>query len=194
MKKILDFPKLRQVYDYDCGANALQGVLDYYGIDVNEGIIMKKAGTNHKGTEISGLKKAAEYFKLKYREGEMTFDDLKKYIDKKIPVIIAIQAWPKEKVNWKTEWSTGHYVVVVGYSKNRIYFEDPYSERRTFLYYSELEERWHHNDAERNKLSHWGMALSRPANSKKLRKKSVEDFWKRKFKPGFYFNKSIHMD
>jgi predicted double-glycine peptidase len=35
--KILKIPELRQAYVYDCGANAVQSVLEYYGIDIKEG-------------------------------------------------------------------------------------------------------------------------------------------------------------
>jgi len=39
--KILDFPELRQTFNYDCGAKALQSVLAYYGIDIREEEIIK---------------------------------------------------------------------------------------------------------------------------------------------------------
>jgi ABC-type bacteriocin/lantibiotic exporter with double-glycine peptidase domain len=195
MKKILDFPSLRQVYDYDCGANAIQGVLDYYGLDVREGVIMKIAKTNKKGTTINGLKRVAKYFKIKYKEGKMTTEDLKKWIDKKIPVIIILQAWTKKKnINWEEDWSDGHYVVVIGYSKNRIYFEDPSCERRTFISHKEFEKRWHDKDSKSRKITNWGMAIYRPSKSKKIYKIFLQDFWKKKFKPGFYYNKPQHMD
>jgi len=44
--KILEFPELRQTYEYDCGANALQGILAYYGMEIREELIIKSAKTN----------------------------------------------------------------------------------------------------------------------------------------------------
>ena len=56
--KILMFPELRQAYEYDCGANATQSVLDYYGIDKKESEIIKIAETTRAGTSIKGVIKA----------------------------------------------------------------------------------------------------------------------------------------
>src|SRR3989339_795185 len=81
--KILDFPKLRQTYEYDCGANALQAVLAYYGIELSEEILMKDAKTNSKkGTAIKGILKTLDEFKLKYDSKSMTIKELQNYIDK----------------------------------------------------------------------------------------------------------------
>jgi ABC-type bacteriocin/lantibiotic exporter with double-glycine peptidase domain len=57
MKKILDFPTLRQMDEYDCGASAMQSVLDYYGIDVGENNIIRLAKNKKSGTSTAGLKK-----------------------------------------------------------------------------------------------------------------------------------------
>jgi ABC-type bacteriocin/lantibiotic exporter with double-glycine peptidase domain len=195
MKKLLNFPPLRQVYQYDCGANAIQGVLDYYGIDVREGVILKMAGTTKSGTNIRGVKKVADYFGLKYKDGAMTISDLKKWIDKKIPVIIVLQAWTEqEKVNWAKDWKDGHYVTVIGYSKKRIYFSDPSCERETFLTYKELEKRWHDRDVRWKKVINWGMAVWRPKSLKKVKRRFCTDFWSKDLKPGFYYKEAVHMD
>ncbi len=45
---LLDFPELRQAYDYDCGATALEAILAYYGIEVREELILKCAKTTKK--------------------------------------------------------------------------------------------------------------------------------------------------
>ncbi|MBU4308385.1 MAG: hypothetical protein KJ566_01155, partial [Nanoarchaeota archaeon] len=56
MKKILKFPFSRQCYNYDCGANAMKSILDYYGIDIREEKIIKIAKTTRAGTNFIGLK------------------------------------------------------------------------------------------------------------------------------------------
>lgn len=159
--KILKFPNLRQTYEYDCGAQAMQSVLAYYGMDVPEGIIMQIAETTRGGTNISGLTKVARKYGLKVSVRKMNVDKVKKYIDRKIPVILFVQAWPnqsKKVVNWLHEWDSGHYVVAIGYDKDRIYFEDPATFNVAFLTYDELRNRWHDIEHDK-KYEHYGMAV-----------------------------------
>lgn len=157
--KILEFPELRQTFEYDCGAQALQSVFVYYGIELREELIIKEAKTTEKGTSVENLLKAIENNGLKYDSKEMNIDDVKEYIDKNIPVILLIQAWTKEeKVNWQENWKDGHYVVAIGYDHEKIYFEDPYAFRRTSLSFKEIEERWH-DIIEGNRYYHHGIAI-----------------------------------
>lgn len=142
--KMLEFPELRQRYNYDCGAKAAQAVLAYYGIDVHENLIMKAARTKKSGTPMSGVERALLKYGIRCRIAKLTVQQIKKYIDKGYPVILLLQAWTKKKrVNWEKNWNDGHYAVAIGYDDNKIYFEDPYSVARTYLTYDELDERWH---------------------------------------------------
>lgn len=161
MKKILNFPELRQEYSYDCGACAIQGVLMYYGIDEEGGVLMKKAGTTKKlGTPLKGMVSTIKKYKLKCKAGSMTIEELKKYIDKGYPVIIDIQAWKdKKNVDWENNWDDGHYVVAIGYDSRKIYFEDPGTINRAFLSYKELEKRWHDKDVDGKKYYNYGIAV-----------------------------------
>ncbi|MBU2236000.1 C39 family peptidase, partial [Patescibacteria group bacterium] len=86
--------------------------------------------------------------------------DIKKFINKKIPVILLVQAWTNIKnVNWEKDWIDGHYVVAIGYDKNKIYFEDPSSISRTHLTYNELIKRWHDTDCDGKKYVNYGIAV-----------------------------------
>jgi predicted double-glycine peptidase len=174
--KLLSFPEFRQTYNYDCGANALQTVLEYYGVDVREDKLMRLAGTNkNNGTPISGIIKVLKKNKLRFKVGELSIKKLKKYIDEKIPVIILLQAWTeKKKVDWEKDWKDGHYVVAIGYSKNKFYFQDPSSPNRTYLTYKEMEKRWHDEDEDKRYV-HYGIVV----------------YGK---KPRFNLRKIIHMD
>lgn len=137
--KILKYPELRQTYCWDCGAKAIQSALAYYGIDVREQLVMQIAGTTKSGTPPIGLKKVAKKHQLDYKAGKMKIADVKKYIDRKIPVILLVQAWSgRKKTDWENDWDDGHYVVAIGYDDKKIYFEDPSSTVRTFLEYGEL--------------------------------------------------------
>lgn len=178
MKKITtihNFPEFRQAYAYDCGASAMESVLAYFGFDVPEEKVMKIAGTAKKGTSLSGLKKVAKRFSIKFKEGKMNLEMLKKYIDEGKPAIIAIQAWGCEVVkNWKRHWAEGHYVIPVGYDSKRFYFADPFCFVRTYLSFNELDKRWHDTDG-KNKFEHWGII-----------------FYGKKAK--YDINKAVHMD
>jgi ABC-type bacteriocin/lantibiotic exporter with double-glycine peptidase domain len=158
--KILPFPELRQAYTYDCGAIVAEAILEYYGLDVREGIILKIAKTTRAGTPPRKIIKIFEKYGLKCKAGEFAIKELKKFIDKKIPVILLVQAWTfNKKVNWEKDWKDGHYVVAIGYDKKKIYFEDPVSLMRTYLNYNELDKRWHDTDAKGKKYIHYGIAV-----------------------------------
>jgi predicted double-glycine peptidase len=152
---ILDFPELRQIYNYDCGASALQSCLTYYGYDIREDKVVKELGTvstniKNNGTNISAIKKIAEKYKLKVSiEYNLGIDKLKEIIKQKIPVILLLQAWHEKtpsKYDYTNSYKDGHYVVAIGWTKNEIIFEDPSSYTRTYLTFDELIRRWHAED------------------------------------------------
>lgn len=159
------FPELRQFYDYDCGAATMEGVLAYYGLDVPETYVMKIAGTNRRiGTSPNGLRRVAEKFGLKYKEGGMSIRKLKKYIRKKIPVIILIQdLWDARKLKGYNEnKDLGHYVIPVGFDKEKVYFEDPWSFFRVYLTFHELKKSWKAMKLKRKKfeeVENYGIAF-----------------------------------
>jgi len=172
---IHNFPEFRQAYTYDCGASAMESVLAYFGFDVREEEILKIAGTVKKGTALSGLKKVAKKFGLKFKEGKMNIALLKKYIDEGKPAIIVLQAWRCEKVtNWKKHWDEGHYVVPIGYGNKKFYFADPACFVRTYLSFDELDKRWHDTDGKKI-FEHWGIL-----------------FYGKK--PKYSLDKAVHMD
>ncbi|NCC71221.1 hypothetical protein EOM09_06575 [bacterium] len=158
--KIINLPQLRQTYNFDCGAKALQSILFYYGIDVREDKIMKIAKTNKNGTSIQGIGKVIKKYGLKMKASKMNIDILKNYINDKTPVLIALQAWSnKKRIDWSNNWSDGHWVVVIGYTKEKIIFEDPSSIYKTYLKYNELLERWHDIDTNGKKYLNLGIAV-----------------------------------
>lgn len=170
--KVINLPRLPQTFDYDCGAKVLQTILAYYGIEIREDHLIKLARTNKSGTPVKGIVKAAQQYRLKCIAKPMTITEVKKFLDRKIPVILLLQAWTgKKKSNWEKDWIDGHYVVAIGYKQNTVIFEDPYSFKLTYLQYQELEQRWHDIDKRGNKYLHQGIAIygKKPAyNSHKL--------------------------
>jgi len=148
--KILNFPRISQSYTYDCGAASFQLVMTYYGIYKREEEFLKILKTVpvekfNNGTKLSNIKKASEYYGFNCDiKNNLTPQDLCKYIDKDIPVIVLLQAWRlKEEEDWSKSYDNGHYVVAIGYTEDKIIFEDPYSFTRDYLTFDELKERWH---------------------------------------------------
>lgn len=167
----LNFPELRQTSDYDCGATVLQAVLAYYGREVSEEVVLKLAKTSkEEGTAISRILGTLEDFGLQFDKKVMTNSDLKMYLDKKIPVIILLQAWREEKIDYARDFADGHWAVVIGYDNERIIFEDPYTFERSFLTEKELSERWHGQE-DGQVITNLGIAVYGPEpnyDSKKL--------------------------
>lgn len=158
--KIINLPQIRQTYGYDCGAKTIQAILVYYGIEIRGDHIMKFAQTTKEGTQIQSMIRVIKKYGLKTDSREMTITDVKNYLNKKIPVILVLQAWTKRKnIDWEKDWRDGHYVVAIGYTKDRIIFEDPSSFPRTYLSYNELEKRWHDVGQNGKKYIHHGIAI-----------------------------------
>lgn len=158
---IKNFPHLRQTFNYDCGASALQAILFYYDYDIREGKLMKISKTSRRhGTNIKGLEKVLKKFKISYAAGKMTLKSLEDNLKKKRPVLICLQAWGG-KNDYEHEWEDGHYVVVIGYDKKNLYFSDPASVRPTYLSKKEFLKRWHDRD-EKRKYINFGIVLLRP--------------------------------
>lgn len=147
-EKVLNFPILRQAFSYDCGAVCVQSVLAYYGIEVRESKlfpILFQNKTRNKGVDIRNMTEAFDHFGLTctLRKG-MSIEELTRYIDKGVPVIILLQAWAVNEVeNWRRHYTDGHYVVAVGRVDDNVIFEDPALMNRAYLTVDELRERWH---------------------------------------------------
>jgi len=109
-----------------CGPATLKMIFDYYGIEKSEQEIAKLCGTTEDlGTDDKGIKKVAESLGFNVEiKNNSTFEDIQKWLDKKVPVI----------VNWFTrgradyddsEVADGHYSVVAGLDDEFIYIQDP---------------------------------------------------------------------
>jgi hypothetical protein len=81
-----------------------------------------------------------------YRTGNVRVEDLERAVAAGEPPVVDLQAWSDHDLPWKQTWDAGHYVVMVGYDAERLYFADP--SRATprgyaFLPRAELDDRWH---------------------------------------------------
>jgi uncharacterized protein len=172
---VIDLPSGRQAFDFDCGAKALQIIMAYYGLDIPEGELMDELKCSSRGTPLKNMISFAEKrgFQVIAKCG-LSLDVVKEYIDKKIPVIVLVQAWAERYMtleDWKNDDDDGHYVIVIGYNGPIIIFEDPASFRKTWMTEEEFLVRWHDIDPATNtKLDQFAMVLlgKEPAPQHKL--------------------------
>ena len=156
--KIIPYPETRQVFNFDCGANALVSVLVFAGIEEREDRVALLAGTTKHGTGTAGVLRALDYYGLPHNAGWMNVNVLREGIDKGFPTLLTLQAYRESNRPYGELWYDGHWVVAIGYDDRRILFEDPSAFHRTWLADLELSERWH--DVNRGKrIWQWGCTV-----------------------------------
>ena len=153
---ILDFPvQDRQGTPFTCGPDCVQKVMEYYGEDFREMDLAKVLKADpERGTYVRNI---VDFFR---RHGlkavvkqKMTVFDLMRKIDRKIPVIIMLQAWGSKESfenGYRNIWDSGHFVVVIGYTADNILIADPALFNTGYIPKSELRSRWHDTDGEEN--------------------------------------------
>ena len=166
--RFFDFPEARQATNFTCGAACVQAVLYYYGTEKREDELVKILQVRPPPEESAGVKPAViiDFFEkegFQIKNGEMTLEVVKSFIDQKIPVILNIQAWNEK---YKTEdvdysgYNDGHYVVAIGYTDSYMIFEDPsILTNRGILTFNDLEKRWHDKDIDNVIYDHHGIAV-----------------------------------
>jgi predicted double-glycine peptidase len=114
---------------YSCGPAATQAVLMFYGIWGHQDEYAKELGTTpdagtNPGAIVAFLKKKGLDAELKQ---DLSLDDLRRYVDDGVPVIIDFQAWHDWTAthDYTAEWEDGHYGVLTGYDDHAFYIEDP---------------------------------------------------------------------
>ena len=157
--KIIPYPETRQVFSFDCGANALVSVLVFAGLEEREDRIAVLAGTTKAGTSTEGILRVLRYYGLPYRARQrMQADDLRRAIDDGHPTLVTLQAYRESNQPYRELWDDGHWVVAIGHDRHRIYYEDPSAFHRTWLADEELRQRWH--DLDRGKrIRQWGCTI-----------------------------------
>lgn len=155
----------RQGFDFDCGAQALQTVMAYYGVDKRLDELLEALGTGPDvGTPVDAMVRVAEEngFAVRAQSG-WTLKDLKSMIRSGFPVIVLVQAWAERFLtldDWRQNWDDGHYVIVIDYDKGVLLFEDPASFHRTWLREREFLARWHDRDERTGEVyERFGMVL-----------------------------------
>jgi ABC-type bacteriocin/lantibiotic exporter with double-glycine peptidase domain len=109
-----------------CGPAVLKMVLQYYGINQTEMKLAKLSGaTKVGGIDDKMIAMVLRLFGLKTKiKNNSNFFDVKKYLDKKIPVIVDWYTRGRRDYS-DSAIADGHYSVVVGLDKKSIYLQDP---------------------------------------------------------------------
>jgi ABC-type bacteriocin/lantibiotic exporter with double-glycine peptidase domain len=157
--KILEFPETRQVFNFDCGSNAMASILVFAGVEEREDRIALLARTTSNGTSTAGVLRVMRYYALPYRAKQrMKVRALRRGIDAGFPTLLTLQAYRESNRPYRELWDDGHWVVAIGYDKRWTLYEDPASYHRTWLADEELMERWH--DIDRGKrIWQWGCTV-----------------------------------
>jgi predicted double-glycine peptidase len=153
---LLPVPLVSQARPWSCGAAALMAALLYFGVyDDPESTLDAELGvTPEEGTRVDSIVAEARRYGLQAdAHVGLTLDDLDRGLSRGDVVIVALQAWATKAVtDWRTNWEDGHYVVVVGLSRDRVYVMDP-SVRTgyAFLTRDQFVQRWHDYDLDRGR-------------------------------------------
>lgn len=150
---LVQVPVVQQGQGFSCGVAATLLLLRFWRVaaydGVDEAVLYAPLGTTQaRGTEpepmASLLCKAG--LVAQYRHGDVTLEELERAVDRREPPIVDLQAWSDHGASWAQTWDAGHYVVMVGYDAEHLFFVDP--SRATprgyaFLPRADLEDRWH---------------------------------------------------
>lgn len=164
----IKLPDTNQLKDYSCGASGLLAIFEYYGVGPEkEYLVVEELGMDTRvGSHPDQIKKLARKYGLKTEEfkgDKIKIDKLISFLEKKIPVMIMLQAWGykwRSRKNYNNEWKDGHWVTAIGYDKENIYFEEPSIERhRGYIPRAKLEERWHDTGHKCVHIEKYGLAI-----------------------------------
>jgi predicted double-glycine peptidase len=164
-EKTIQMHSLRQTFDFDCGAKAMQTLLAYYGVEMREDALMEELELSGRdGASVEKMIAVASRKGFEVQAGPgWTIDDVKQHVDQDRPVIVLVQAWVDRYMtlrDWRNHWDDGHYAIVMGYGKGVLFFEDPASFHTTWLKEQEFLARWHDRDPRTgDKLERFGMVL-----------------------------------
>ena len=114
-----------------CCPSSLKIILDYYGDNYSEDYLAKLCGSSlDHGTTGPQLRAAAEYlgYKVEIKDNS-TYDDIKKYLDKDVPVMVnwfcGNNGTGEEPDDPDTDVPGGHYSIAIGFDDEHIYINDP---------------------------------------------------------------------
>jgi predicted double-glycine peptidase len=156
-KKLIPVPLISQKKDFSCGDVSTLAILRYWNFtkwkSTPEKALYKPLKTSSKsGTDPSPMAAFLSKepgLKAEFKDTIPSVADLEGAVDRGEPAIVNIQAWQdvpraKDLKPWAPDWVDGHYVVLVGYDKDNLYFMDPSTPGHyTYIPRSQFPDRWH---------------------------------------------------
>jgi predicted double-glycine peptidase len=150
---LVPVPVVTQRRDFSCGPAATLALLRYWRpeayttVDETD-LYASLETTNERGTEPQPMEALLRRSGLEahYRFGDVTVRDLERAVDAREPPIVDLQAWTDHEAPYRETWDAGHYVVMIGYDDERLFFADPSTATPhgyVFLPRAELDDRWH---------------------------------------------------
>ncbi len=155
MKK-LSVPLLKQTKS-SCGVTSLRMVFQYFGKDVSSKKIIQKIGGLKKYgvktikladfAEDFGFKIEAYSYNKKKAKGKAIIKkpsktDIIKFLRKKLPVIIAVNAFILHN---KGPLTMGHFIVITKYEKGKFWYNNPHDGKSHTIKEETLLFAWHNN-------------------------------------------------
>ncbi|MBN2067006.1 MAG: C39 family peptidase [Candidatus Diapherotrites archaeon] len=151
----IDTPKIKQDRKLDCGIAALRMVSRYFGKDISAKEIIKKVGGIKKfgvrAIELAdfakniGFKVECYSFNKKLARGKAKIKppekaDILKFLNKKIPVIIAVRSWILYN---KRPSKMGHFIVITDHKDGKFSYNDPKDGKKHQINEEKLMFAWH---------------------------------------------------
>jgi len=158
---LVPVPLISQSQPWTCGAAALMATLVYFRVfdEAESSLVTELGATPTDGTRVRDIVAVARRFGLAAEaRTRLAVADLARELAGGAVVIAAVQAWPSSGrvSDWRSDWDDGHYVVIVGVSRNRVYVMDP-SVRTGYAYLArdEFLARWHDYEVEDGQVVVW---------------------------------------
>lgn len=164
-RNLVHLPAVKQRTNFSCGTAATLSLLrhwrwdDYARVDEAD-LYLPLETTDARGTEpqpIAVFLNNVPGLEAEYRHGDVTVADLERAVDLRQPPIVDLQAWQDHDWPWSDVWDAGHYVVLVGYDAERLFFMDPSTMTPgayAYLPRAELEARWHDLTGDHNERAY----------------------------------------
>ena len=138
---VLNFPDVVTVKNQPNIISVLVSVLAYYGIEVNAETLCCDLNTEKLNTTfVRSIIRVLKKYNLNVDQGIMNIDMLQNYIDRKIPIIVVLNKDVEEELMPCDE--SEHFVVVMGYTDTKIFFEDPITNERNSLTIAGFDKKW----------------------------------------------------
>jgi predicted double-glycine peptidase len=159
--RFIPVPLVRQKTAFSCGDVAVLAILRYYeparyGVTPESSLYAPLQTTPEQGTEpqpmaayLSHDPGLAADARWSTAQSAVRLEDLERAVDRGEPTVVAVQAWQpvasvKDLKPWATDWDDGHYLVVIGYDSQNLYFMDPSTDGRyAYIPLGEFMDRWH---------------------------------------------------